>query len=132
MKGSCLCGAIEYSVAQLDSAIAHCSCLSCRKAHAAAFTSTAAVHRDHFCWLKGEGKLSAYESSPGKFRHFCSQCGSQLVAERAGKPMLILRVATLDQDPLTKPEFHIWKNHEVLWLEYGSQINAYSEWQEGR
>ena len=41
MKGSCLCGAIVYEVDQLDMPILHCHCTTCRKAHAAAFTSTA-------------------------------------------------------------------------------------------
>ncbi|MCK9396122.1 MAG: GFA family protein [Methylobacter sp.] len=32
--------------------------------------------REHFRWLKGEEKLSSFESSPGKQRYFCSMCGS--------------------------------------------------------
>lgn len=43
MKGSCLCGAIEYEVDQLDMPISHCHCRTCRKAHAAAFAPTAGV-----------------------------------------------------------------------------------------
>lgn len=37
--------------------------------------------REHFRWLKGEEKLSSFESSPGKSRYFCSGCGSHLTAE---------------------------------------------------
>ena len=128
MKGSCLCGQIEYEVSQLDSPIEHCSCHTCRKAHAAAFNTAAGVHRGNFRWVKGENKLSSYESSPGKLRHFCSTCGSHLVAEKAGQENLILRIATLDEDPHQKPEFQIWQSHEVSWLEYGAHITAYSEW----
>jgi len=53
--------------------------------------------REHFRWLKGEEKLSAFESSPGKLRYFCSVCGSHLVAERVSQPHVIVRVATLDE-----------------------------------
>ena len=56
MKGSCLCGAIVYEVDQLDMPILHCHCTTCRKAHAAAFTSTAGVNRDHFRWVEGKDK----------------------------------------------------------------------------
>lgn len=129
MKGSCLCGSIEYEVDQLDSPIQHCSCRTCRKAHAAAFNTGAAVRKESFRWLKGQEQLSSYESSPGKLRYFCSNCGSQLVAERQGSPRLVLRVATLDEDPHMQPSYQIWESHEVSWLEYGPQVKAYSEWE---
>src|SRR5476649_778292 len=72
LHGSCLCKTIEYQLDGLDMPIVHCHCQTCRKAHAAAFASTAGVMREHFRWTKGQDRLSSYESSPGKFRHFCS------------------------------------------------------------
>ena len=131
VRGSCLCGQVEYEVSQLDSPIEHCSCRFCRKAHAAAFNTAASVKREHFRWLKGKGILKSYESSPGKLRYFCGNCGSQLVAQRAGLDALILRVATLDEDPGQTPQFHIWASDEVPWLQYGPQIVAYPEWEPG-
>ena len=132
MKGSCLCGAVEYEVDQLDVPISHCHCRTCRKAHAAAFASNAGVMREHFRWLKGKEQLVAFESSPGKFRHFCSVCGSQLVAERPAQPHVIVRVATLDDDPGTKPVMHIWCSHDAPWLQDDKDILFYQEWQPGR
>jgi N-acetylglutamate synthase-like GNAT family acetyltransferase len=127
MHGSCLCGAIRYEIDGLSGPINHCSCKTCRKAHAAAFTSTAAVDRVHFRWLSGQDKLSSFESSAGKLRHFCSICGSHLVAERAAQSHFILRVATLDDDPGQKPELAIWRSHEVPWLDYGPGVHGYAE-----
>ena len=132
MKGSCLCGDVEYEIDRLDSPITHCACRTCRKAHAAAFNTSAAVSRDHFRWRKGQESLKYHESSPGKRRYFCANCGSHLVAQRIGQPDLILRVATLDDDPGTKPVCEIWKSHEVSWLDYGPQIPSFPEWQPGR
>ena len=132
MKGSCLCGAVEYEIDQLDMPIAHCHCRTCRKAQAAAFASTASVKREHFRWLKGKEKLTAFESSPGKLRLFCSVCGSHVVAERPAQPHVILRVATLDEDPGLKPAMHIWCSHDVPWLQDGEDVPSYQEWQPGR
>ncbi len=132
MKGSCLCGQVEYQVDQLDTPIQHCSCKTCRKAHAAAFNTSAGVLRKHFRWIKGEDEISGYESTPGKVRYFCRNCGSQLVAEKEGSPYYILRVATLDEDPGSKAEIQIWKSHEVSWLDYGEHVIGYPEWQPGR
>ncbi len=97
MKGSCACGAVEYEIDAIDMPIGHCHCHTCRKTHAAAFVSTAGVKREHFRWLKGQETLTAYESSPGKLRYFCSRCGSHLMAERPHLPVVIVRVATLDE-----------------------------------
>lgn len=132
MKGSCLCGGIEYAVKKLDSPIQHCSCKTCRKAHAAAFNTAAAVQQDDFRWLKGDKLLSKFQSSPGKTRYFCSKCGSHLIKKSEGNSVLVLRVATLDEDPGETPEFRIWASHEVPWLNYTSEIPTHDEWEPGR
>ena len=131
MKGSCLCGDIEYEIDSIDMTVAHCHCRTCQKAHAAPFASTAGVMREHFRWLKGEDKLSAFESSPGKLRYFCSGCGSHLVVERVNQPHVIVRIATLDENPNMTPQMHIWTSHDIPWLGYEG-ISAYPEWQPRR
>jgi ADP-ribosyl-[dinitrogen reductase] hydrolase len=35
---------------------------------------------------------------------------------RTGQDEYILRVATLDADPVLRPVIHIWKSHDVPWL----------------
>ncbi|MES2938596.1 MAG: GFA family protein [Pseudomonadota bacterium] len=127
MRGSCLCTTVQYEVRKFSAPIDHCSCRMCRKAHAAAFNTAAGVLRDDFQWTQGAQAVKAYESSPGKFRHFCSNCGSQLLSERTGQPMMFLRVATLDEDPGLRPEFRIWKSHEVPWLAYDELIATYAQ-----
>ncbi|MHB1529897.1 MAG: GFA family protein [Acidiferrobacteraceae bacterium] len=129
MKGSCLCGAVAYEIDQIDMPIMQCHCRSCRKAHAAAFASTAGVTRKHFRWLKGQEQLTAFESSPGKLRLFCSICGSHLLSERPAQAHIVLRVATLDEDPGSTPALHIWCSHDVPWLQDGENVPSYPEWQ---
>ena len=128
MQGSCLCGHIRYEVTRLASPIRHCSCRTCRKAHAAAFNTSSSARQADFRWLAGEGELKAYESSPGKRRFFCGHCGTQLIAQRSGSDRVILRMATLDDDPGQVPAGHIWASHEVPWLAYGPQVPAYPQW----
>jgi len=127
MRGSCLCGTVTYEVDRLAGPIGHCHCSTCRKAHAAAFASTARVDRVHFRWLSGQAAVRSFESSPGKLRHFCSNCGSHLVAEWVAQPQVILRVATLDEDPGVRPKASIWVSHEVPWLAHGPDLASFSE-----
>ena len=88
--------------------------------------------REHFRWIAGKEKVSAFESSPGKLRRFCSVCGTHLLAERLIQPHIILRVATLDNDPSTRPMMHIWTSHDAQWLTDGEDVIHYAEWQSGR
>lgn len=131
MKGSCLCGSISYEIDSIDMPINHCHCRSCRKAHAAVASSSAGVMRENFRWITGQNRLSTFESSPGKLRYFCSVCGSHLVAERPSQAHVIVRVATLDQDPGVTPQAHIWTSHNVPWLKY-EDVAGYPEWQPNR
>ncbi|MBA2931446.1 GFA family protein [Pseudomonas sp. CCUG 57209] len=127
LNGSCFCKGVRYQVDILYMPISHCHCRSCRKIHAAAFVATAGVMREHFRWTLGEELRAAFESSPGKFRHFCKRCGSHLMAERRQQPHVIVRVATLDDDPGVSPTSHIWASHDVPWLAYGD-MERWDEW----
>jgi hypothetical protein len=127
MKGSCLCGAVTYEAGALAGPIVHCHCATCRKAHAAAYASTARVDRDQFKWLTGLDVLGSFESTPGKLRHFCTRCGSHLIAEWTEQLRVILRVATLDDDPGSRPSAHIWTAHDVAWLTDGDAVSVFAE-----
>jgi hypothetical protein len=125
MKGSCLCGSVSFEAKRLAGPIVHCHCTTCRKAHAAAFTSTASVDREDFEWLSGADAIGSFESSPGKLRHFCTRCGTHLMAEWVAQPQVIVRVATMDDDPGARPSAHIWTSHEVPWLEHQGEIPSF-------
>ena len=129
VRGSCLCGQVAYEGDQLDTPIEHCQCKTCRKAQASAYATTAGVLRHHFRITRGEERLQAYESSPGKLRWFCNICGTHVLADRPAQPHIILRVATLDEDPAQRPEFHIWTSHDVEWL--AADCPTYPELQPG-
>lgn len=128
MKGSCLCRAVSYECDQLSSGIMNCHCNTCRKAQAARYAPTARVEREHFRWRQGEHLLKSYESSVGKFRYFCSVCGSHLMAERPAERHVILRVATLDDAPAFKAISHIWCSHDLPWLVDNQDTPHFAEW----
>jgi hypothetical protein len=127
MKGSCLCGASRYEINALSGPTVHCHCMTCQKAHSAVFATTARVNRDDFRWVKGEGDLGSFESTPGKRRWFCRNCGSHLMAEWVDRPEVIVRVATLDEDPGVVPAAHIWTSHDRAWLATDGDIPAHAE-----
>jgi hypothetical protein len=95
--GSCLCGGIRFQVNQALAPIQICHCSQCRKAQGGPFASNIPVDRSAFDWRAGEELLQAYESSPGKWRHFCRRCGSPVFSSRSSLPgVLRLRAGLLD------------------------------------
>ena len=128
LRGSCLCGAVQYEIDGIDSPVRHCHCVTCRKAQAAAFASTAGIAREHFRWIAGEDNLIAYESSPGKFRRFCATCGTHILAEYPERRYVMLSVATLDDDPGVRPVEHIWISESAPWLKDPNTVTRHPEW----
>jgi len=126
LTGSCLCGAIAYEADAELTRIIHCHCQTCRKTHSAAFSSVTAVPREAFRWTRGVESLGAYESSPGKFRRFCTRCGSHLMAERVVQPVVMLRLGCLDtpidSGVTDRPQVHIWRTDGASWYDPKAQF----------
>ena len=128
LTGSCLCGSVAYEVDAEASTIVHCHCQTCRMTHGTAFSTVTNVPRDRFRWTKGENLLRSFESSPGKQRYFCSNCGSHIVAERSGTGKVLLRMGCLDTPITNRPKMHIWRSDGASWFDPKDQL---PEWPEG-
>lgn len=116
--GSCLCGAITYTVSGELGPLMCCHCTRCRKANGSAFLAAAQVVPDDFKLHDPHGLLKAWESSPGVLRKFCGQCGSPLFSHRPGPPEVIrLRVGTLDTPCDGPVAMHIFCQDRAAWLD---------------
>jgi hypothetical protein len=122
LEGSCLCGKVAYEAETEAKPIALCHCETCRKAHGSAFASVMAVPRTSFKWVRGEDVLGVFESSPGKFRRFCTSCGSHVMAERPADPVVLLRLGCLDTKIEAKPAVHIWRSDGASWYDPKDEI----------
>jgi hypothetical protein len=127
-QGSCLCGSVTYQITGKVGDIVHCHCETCRKAHGSAFSSVAAVNDTDF-ELSGREHLKSFESSKGKHRYFCSNCGTQIYAKRDNTPHIILRLGSLDDDPDAKEKNHIWVSQKASWFSIDSQLPQCSEFE---
>lgn len=126
IKGSCLCGNVRYEITGKVGPIVHCHCQTCRKAHGSAFSSVAAVDDCDFL-LVGHGVLKSFESSEGKQRFFCQDCGTQIYAKRENTAHIILRLGSLDDDPESAEKCHIWVSDKASWYSLNAQLPEYNE-----
>jgi hypothetical protein len=128
VKGSCLCGGIQYEVNGGFGTVVNCHCSMCRKVTGAAFRTRAAVATAAFRWLAGESLLSRYESSPGETRTFCRVCGATLPTFFRDRPGQIgLPLGTLDDDPGVRPSAHVFVDSKAPWFEITDHLPQYSE-----
>ena len=132
LTGGCLCGAVKYHLTGPLGDIVHCHCETCRKTHSSAFSSVAAVADTDFQLLEGAGKLSHFESSPGKLRWFCQSCGSHIYAKREGTAHVILRLGSLDNDSLNaentpRERSHIWASQQAGWYQNNTELPVFDE-----
>ena len=126
LKGSCLCGAIAYEISGAIGDIVHCHCQTCRKAHASAFSSVAAVDDSDFK-IHDRQTLRSFTSSPGKQRFFCEQCGTQIYAKRDDTAHVILRLGSLDTPIASKEKEHIWLAQKADWYTLNSRLPEHDE-----
>ncbi|WP_211333566.1 GFA family protein [Sinobacterium caligoides] len=121
INGSCQCGSVKYEISGTVGGIVHCRCKTCRKAHGSAFSSVASVQDCDFI-LFGKDNLTSYESSTGKYRYFCLNCGSQIYAKRADTSHIVLRLGSLDSDIESAEKEHIWTSQKANWYCINSQL----------
>ena len=75
-SGSCMCGAVSFTIATPPSQANLCHCSMCRKWSGGVFMGMV-VPRDAL-ELNGEEHLTVYTSSPWAERAFCATCGSSV------------------------------------------------------
>ncbi len=129
LRGSCLCGAVRYTVTTALEEMHHCHCSRCRKAHGAAFatfarTAAAGVRVDD-----RTGALTPFQSSRPVQRSFCGACGSSLFFRFAPLPeALWVAVGTLDDDPGLRPQAHIFAASRAPWCAIADALPQFAEY----
>ena len=126
--GSCLCGGIGYQVSGELKPIQVCHCRQCRKAQGTPFVTNIPVRAGDFSIVSGKELLREYESSPGKVRVFCGNCGSPIFSRRAADLTTVrLRAGSLDQDLPVRAGFHIFAAHKANWWQIEDELPRYDE-----
>lgn len=114
--GSCLCRAVRFEVSGELAPIQVCHCGDCRKAQGVAFGANIPVATTDLRLISGEDRLKAFESSPGKERVFCADCGGPIFSRLASKPGVVrLRAGTLDEPVGSEIAFHAYTASKAGW-----------------
>jgi hypothetical protein len=105
-SGRCLCGAVTFEVAGELHGPDACHCSQCRRQSGHYWASTD-VPRDALT-VRGEDRISWYQSSPRVRRGFCSVCGSLLFWDPAGRERIAVGMGAFDPPTRTRLAMHIF------------------------
>ena len=129
LTGGCLCGRIRYEIEGKPRFMYQCYCGKCRAASGASFVTNIIVDTAKFRITAGKEILAAYESSPGKFRHFCSGCGSPIYSHgEKTKQVVSVRCGTLMQDPGVRAAYHAFVASKAPWVDICDEQPQFPDW----
>ncbi len=119
MTGSCLCGAVKYSVEAEPFVQAVCHCTDCQRQTGSPFSVVVGVPRTA---LVLEGSTLASFTTVGDDhgtdteRQFCSACGSPIVSLSEALPeVAFLKAGTLDDASWLQPAVEVWSRSAQPW-----------------
>lgn len=118
LTGSCLCGAIRYSVSVPVTDLRACHCVHCQKASGTAGSVNAVVPGSAFRITQGTPKRYAAKADSGRtlYRFFCGECGSPIYSQRStGTEVLVVRAGTFDNAEDMKITANIWTRSARPW-----------------
>ena len=126
--GSCQCGQVSFRIDSELEPIQLCYCAQCRKAHGGAFAAVIPVDVSAFHLLGGAQVLKAYESSPGKERVFCGQCGSPVYSRRPALPSVLrIRAGLIDEPISARPAWHAHTGSKCSWWSIDDDLPQYPD-----
>lgn len=118
LTGSCLCGAIRYTVGVPVTELRACHCTNCQKASGAGGSVNAVVPSAAFKITQGTPKRFDSRADSGRtlHRHFCGDCGSPIYSQRATAPeTVVVRAGTFDNAEAMKISANIWTKSARPW-----------------
>ena len=116
LVGRCLCGRLEYEVADAFEYAMNCHCSECRRATGSAFKPLAAIRASKLVLRRGEADVLRYGDDSGHDLHG-GACGSLLYSlVREGRYMHVA-MGTLVDAPSIRPTMHIFVGTKAAWFE---------------
>lgn len=131
IRGSCLCGTVEFEIDGKLSPIQICHGSRCQKATGSGYAPELAARRDALRWVSGEDAITRYEAPellhepPHYRRAFCRVCGSPVPVEIEGTPLMVMLAGVLDDDPGVRPFREILTAQTPAWDDPAEDLSSF-------
>lgn len=127
IKGSCLCGSVEYEIVDDLKYAGYCHCSECRRWTGSPFSASGGVAAADFTLLKGKEHLKSYKKGVNSDAYFCQQCSSMVYGDVPDYGMTYVLLGTLRASPTLRPQWHVYTNYKVDWFEINDNLPQHKE-----
>ncbi|MEJ2175134.1 MAG: GFA family protein [bacterium] len=129
LTGSCLCGAVRYTVSGEAQRFYHCHCSRCRKASGSGHSSNLFV-KGSLTWDGGEELVRRFKLPQAeRFTNaFCATCGGRVPRFIEQQGMVIIPAGSLDDEPEIRPQARIFQGSRTGWSCDGSTLPGFDEY----
>lgn len=118
IKGSCLCGGIQF---QIDGDVVmtrYCHCVNCRKFSGTAKAAWGLAQTADFKQTASATDIGQFDAGSGSLRTFCLACGSPVWFEPKDLPAYRgIALGAIDEGDPKPPEMHVWTQSSPAWEE---------------
>jgi hypothetical protein len=117
LTGSCLCGAVGFTVSGPLTGARYCHCRRCQHRTGTAFSVSGLTDAGSFAISTGAEHVTSYAPEDGGWvKSFCERCGSHLyTSDPADSGSIAVRFGALDQDPGIRPSLHQFVDYAAPW-----------------
>ena len=117
-KGSCFCGAVEFTVSGEPAGMGYCHCDSCRHWSAGPVNAFTLWSPEAVKITQGADNIETYNKTPQSSRKWCKTCGGHLLTEHPEMGLIDVYAAVLPQLPF-QPGVHVNYQESVLHVRDG-------------
>lgn len=109
LEGGCYCGAVRYKAEGDPSMQAQCHCRECQYITGGAPNIFIAMPAAGFTYIAGHPQqFTRKDLERAITREFCPECGTHLVNNVPGLPVVVVKVGTLDEPGQFQPQMAIY------------------------
>jgi hypothetical protein len=116
LRGSCLCGGVQFEIDGPVVALRFCHCTNCKKLSGGVGTASGRVRTEQLRVLEGRELVETYLPDEGASKSFCRACGSNLFG--GGWPdseHSSVRLSAIDDGLDQKPGAHVYVRSVAHW-----------------
>lgn len=130
LNGSCLCGAVKFTVSGEPARFYHCHCSRCRKSSGAAHASNLFLQNGKIEWSGDTDSIRSFKLPEAErfTRTFCNHCGGPLPREIIALKMAFVPAGTLDDEPNISPQARIFQGSRTTWSCSGDALPGFESY----
>ena len=117
-KGSCFCGAVQFTVTGEPAGMGYCHCDSCRHWSAGPVNAFTLWQPDALKITKGADNIGTYNKTPGSSRKWCKTCGGHIFTDHPAMGLVDVYAAVIPDLPF-EPGVHVHYAETVLHIHDG-------------